>query len=268
MTTATIRKRSKDESPISDSCNTPSWLNDRLGRFDIDPASNLRSTVHAAWSYALEKGLDGTKLPWVGRGFLNWPYSDPEPFAIKAIEELRAWRCTELVVLCKTDPSTDWWALITQPIQFEGVDFELYPERWDFNERLQFDEPEELVAMRLKKRADAIALVESKPCPRDACFGRTGNMTRTSDGRTSYGPCATRNGTPHRERILAAGLKSIPSETTSNNFCSSIIHHRGLAPKLNLEDVATRWVRPVEERAIDYLKITGAVREIHGHASG
>lgn len=237
--TATIRKRRKDEAPISDSCNTPLWLNDMLGQFSTDPCSNDRSTVHADWSFSLEKKLDGLKLPWRDRAFSNWPYSDPDPWADKAIYELQLGRCTELVVLAKLDTSTDWWSTITQPIKFVDINFELEPEIWPFNKRLQFDEPPELVEMRIKKRREAIARVERVACPRDGCFGRTGG-----------GPCATRNGSPHLERIHAAGLKSIPSETTSNNFCSVIIHHRGKAPKLNLESVATRWVRPISDTAL------------------
>lgn len=33
-------------------------------------------------------------------------------------------------------------------------------------------------------------------------------------------------------------------EKSSTNFASTIIHHRGTAPPLQLEQVATRWVRP------------------------
>ena len=231
---ATIKRRTKDESPISDAICTPKWLNDRLGHFDIDPCSNSRSTVNAAWSFTLEKKLDGLRLPWRGRAFENYPYNDPWPWAVKSIEELRSGRCTELVILAKFDTSTDAWHMFTQAIEYAGIDFPLYPELWAFNERLQFDEPPELVEMRKAKRREAIERVESVACPRDACFGKTNG-----------GPCATRNGNPHPERIRAAGLKSIPSEKTSNNFCSAIIHHRGTAPKLDLEDIATRWIRPL-----------------------
>lgn len=234
--TATIRKRGRDESSISNSICTPKWLNDALGYFDFDPCSNDRSTVHAGITYSLEKKLDGLRMPWRGRGFVNWPFGDPLPFAEKAIFELREGSCTELVVLCKDDGSTEWWHTITQPIQYAGMTFELYPDMWRFKERLEYDEPPELVEMREKKRADAIARVYNTvpKCPRDTCFGQMGPGAI----------CNTRNGTPHLERIHAAGLKSIPSSTTSNNFCSVILHHRGSAPVLDLADVAVRWVRP------------------------
>lgn len=231
---ATIQKRTRDEAPISDAMCTPRWLNEKLGRFDIDPASNDRSTVNADWAYSLEKHLDGLKLPWRGRAFLNHPYGDPDPWMDKAIYELRSRRCTELVNLTKLDPSTDWWAVITQPIEFDGV--LLHPELWAFNKRLQFDEPIELVEMRKAKRAAAIHAVEETRCPREGCYAAAAPWHGVH--------CATRTGAPHLERAKAAGI-TIPSETTSNNFCSAIIHHRGRAPMLDLEEYATCWVRGV-----------------------
>jgi len=267
MTVATIRKRTKDESSTSDGCNTPAWLNRKLGHFNTDPCSNGRSTVSADWAFSLEKRLDGLKLPWRGRTFENWPFSDPEPWAVKSIHELMIGNCTELVTLCKLDPSTTWWAIITQPIVFDGL--ARFPDIWLFDRRVEYDEPEELIAMRDAKRRQAILRVEQELCPRDECLGK---------GMGQRGQqCATRTGAPHLERILAAGMKSIPAATTSNNFCSAIVHHRGDAPELTLDvrlsddDVlATRWVRPIEmlraRETIDKLQeqLAFAYHQIHG----
>lgn len=268
MTTATIRKRTKDESGTSDGCNTPRWLTRKLGRFATDPCSNERSTVQADWSYGLHKHLDGLKLPWRDRTFENWPFSDPEPWAIKSIHELTIGNCTELVTLCKLDPSTQWWAIITQPVVFNGC--ARFPDVWVFDRRVEYDEPPELVEMRDKKRREAILRVEQALCPRDECVGK--GMGRPGQ------QCATRTGSPHLERIQAAGMKSIPAATTSNNFCSAIIHHRGDAPVLNLDyrvsddDVlATRWIRPLEAARFAEAQVTRlekqlafAYHQIHG----
>lgn len=255
--TATIRKRVKDEAVISDGICTPLWLNQKLGRFDIDPCSNERSTVDAAWSYGLHKRLDGLKLPWRGRTFENWPYNDPEPWALKSIHELTIGNCTELVVLAKDDASTKWWGIITQPVVYAGSRYAMFPEIWKFHERIQFDEPDELIAMRERKRAEAIARVEQELCPRDECIGK--GMGRQGQ------QCATRTGAPHLERIQAAGMKSIPSKTTSSNFPSVIIHHRGPGGAvLDLDDVATRWVRPLEvERMLD-ARLPELYHAVHG----
>jgi len=169
--------------PLSDSYCTPRWLTGILPIVDVDPASNPRSTVRARRAYSLEKRLDGLKLPWAGSVFLNWPYSDPLPWAAKLIEELTSGRCTEAIVLCKLDSSTEWWHLLHS---FGS------PEMWTFDKRILFDEPPALVAARVKRFTEA---------------GKAGG------------------------------------EKSSTNFASTIIHHRGNAPVLPLDQVATRWVR-------------------------
>ena len=169
--------------PLSDSYCTPPWLTAMLPVVDTDPCSNPRSTVRAKRAYSLEKRLDGLALPWNGSVFLNWPYSDPEPWVLKLLEELEVGRCIEAIVLCKLDSSTAWWHLLNSYGK---------PEMWTFDKRILFDEPPALIAARLRKFAEA---------------GKPGG------------------------------------EKSSTNFASTIIHHRGTAPVLNLEQVATRWVR-------------------------
>jgi hypothetical protein len=171
--------------PYSDSYCTPPWLTQRLPMVDLDPCSNPRSTVRARRRYSLEMRLDGLKLPWVGSVFLNWPYSDPLPWAIKLREELASGRCTQAIVLCKHDSSTEWWRELVKGAT---------PDQWQFFSRIQFDEPKELVADRVAK-------------------------------------------------FVAEGKSAKSGEKSSNNFCSTIIHHRGQNAQLVLEDFADRWVR-------------------------
>jgi hypothetical protein len=128
--------------PLSDSYCTPRWLTAMLPLVDKDPCSNPRSTVRARRSYSLETKLDGLVLPWNGSVFLNWPYSDPEPWVLKLINELEAGRCTEAIVLCKLDTSTAWWRTLTGHGQ---------PELWMFDKRLLFDEPPALVEARIAR---------------------------------------------------------------------------------------------------------------------
>jgi len=132
--------------PLSDSYCTPSWLTAMLPQVDLDPCSNPRSTVRAKRTYSLEKKLDGLKLPWNGSVFLNFPYSDPLPWIMKLNEDLLAGRCTEAIVLCKLDSSTEWWQVLTG---FEQ------PELWTFDKRIQFDEPPALIADRVRKFTEA-----------------------------------------------------------------------------------------------------------------
>jgi hypothetical protein len=141
--------------PLSDEYCTPRSLTELLPQVQLDPCSNLRSTVKAKRTYSLEKKLDGLKLPWTGSVFVNWPYSDPMPWAAKTIAELDNGHCTDAIILCKLDSSTEWWKVITQRLSPNAI--EELPDTldlWLFNDRIQFDEPPELVADRIKRFAE------------------------------------------------------------------------------------------------------------------
>jgi hypothetical protein len=155
----TIAKRSQDERDLSDATCTPKWLADFLYKargnrpFDLDPCSNERSHIIAHWSFSLEKKLDGLKLPWRGEVFKNNPFSAPMLWQEKAVYELTLGRCTELVELCKMDPSTEWWGVIAQPIVAGGADWShreiVYtPDLWLFRDRIQYDEHPLLIEKR------------------------------------------------------------------------------------------------------------------------
>ena len=117
---------------LTDSYNTPKWIADRVGTFDLDPCSNDRTHIRARQTYALP--LDGLSLPWVGRVWLNPPYSNPLPWMEKLHNERAAGRVTESLVLVKLDVSPKWWHTLTNPAygRFDA---------WFFHKRLQFDPP-------------------------------------------------------------------------------------------------------------------------------
>ena len=135
--------------PASDTYCTPRWLTARLPLVDLDPCSNPRSTIRSRRSAMLERGQDGLALPWSGSVFLNWPYSDPLPWAQKLRAELEAGRCTSAIILCKLDTSTMWWDETIRPVQ--GV----WPEQWHPFTRIAFDEPPALVAARIARGGTA-----------------------------------------------------------------------------------------------------------------
>lgn len=82
-----------------------------------DPCTNERSIVRA--HRRLTAG--GLTLPWGVDGipddaYANWPYSQNDPWATKARAELDAARISELVILCMTASSTQWWrSLMIKP---------------------------------------------------------------------------------------------------------------------------------------------------------
>lgn len=101
----------------SDRWVTPGWLTALLGRFDLDPASNPRSTVQARRSYQLERGEDGLTLPWRGSVYLNPPYSAPLPWCERLVRHDGPW-----CALLKLDPSTRWWAtLMTDGVRWSAL---------------------------------------------------------------------------------------------------------------------------------------------------
>lgn len=115
------RKAKDHEGMSSDEyCSPPEIavpLFDFWGWTGCDPCSNERSIIKA--SVILTSG--GLVLPW-GRpriertAYANWPYSQNDPWAAKAIAELAAKRVAELVILCMTATSTLWWrSLMMQP---------------------------------------------------------------------------------------------------------------------------------------------------------
>jgi hypothetical protein len=135
----------------TDSWCTPKWLADLLGRFDLDPCSNERSHVQADVMLQLEPTIapentgsvlddmaalgkylkrrqgDGLAHEW-GRSstFVNPPYSNPLPWALKLRDHEGPW-----CALLKLDPSTRWWAALMDAsptvapfrkrIKFEGA---------------------------------------------------------------------------------------------------------------------------------------------------
>ena len=219
-TIATIRRRKRAETSLSDSACTPEWLCEMLPMVDIDPCSNPRSQVRARWAFSLEKGYDGKKMPWRGSVFENFTYSAPEAWVEKTQYELRIGRCTEAIVLCKLDTTTQWWH---QLIGFDtfaarGEPLADPPDVWTFDKRLQFDEHPNILEQRRQERM------------------------------AEYQARCAKAGKPPDPRRLN-GITGV----SSNNFCSAIVHHRSVVqrsngqwdrgPRLRLGAVATLWVR-------------------------
>jgi hypothetical protein len=110
-----------------DSWATPAWLTALLPEVDLDPCSNEHSTVRARKTYRLDRGEDGLVLPWVGSVYVNAPFSDIMPWAVKAGHEVRR-GCGFLV---NVDSSTAWWRELTSFLPYIFL----------FDRRIQFVPP-------------------------------------------------------------------------------------------------------------------------------
>jgi hypothetical protein len=112
-----------------DSWCTPPEITAALPLVDLDPCSNERSTVRAALQCWLSRGEDGLKVPWRGSLWINGPFSDLEPWAVKLDAE---WpQITACGWLCNTDSTTEWWRIVIQYL----------PLRLDLNDRTPFVPP-------------------------------------------------------------------------------------------------------------------------------
>lgn len=108
---------------------TPRWITDAVGRWDLDPCSNPRSTVQADETCRLDCGQDGLEhaalVAHTARVFINPPYSDVMPW-------VQAYRHTRFCFLLKFDPSTRWCEAL-----LEHTSVVLFPRRT----RVEFSPP-------------------------------------------------------------------------------------------------------------------------------
>lgn len=88
--------------------------------FDLDPATNAHSTVPAETICTGPKvgGADGLELAWWGNVWLNFPFSDPNPWVAKVLREadrmIEPPHPTEpaprsITILGPGDSAVAWW---------------------------------------------------------------------------------------------------------------------------------------------------------------
>lgn len=94
----------------SDHWETPAPVVEALeaefGRFDLDPCCRQES-AKAPRYYTPE--ADGLTNPWVGRVFLNPPYSKPAPWLEKAIAETSSGAAQLVIALLPASTDTRWF---------------------------------------------------------------------------------------------------------------------------------------------------------------
>ncbi len=116
---------------MSDSWNTPRWIADLVGEFDIDPASSPGSHIKAKRRLMLESGDDGLTAEWAGSCWVNPPYSKPLPWCERLRDHSGPW-----CALVKLDPTTRSWAAL----------MEIGPTIAPFRKRIRFEGPKAMTA--------------------------------------------------------------------------------------------------------------------------
>ncbi len=86
----------------TDDYETPEWIRE-IFDFDnwMDPCP-----LHRTY------GVDGLKIQWGKKSFVNPPYSNPLPWVEKAIKEHKEGRT--IVMLLRVDTSTKWFAKLVE----------------------------------------------------------------------------------------------------------------------------------------------------------
>lgn len=100
----------KPENWTSDCWATPLEIVQKLekefGVFDLDPCC-YPNTAKAKKFYTPAE--DGLSQPWLGRVFLNPPYSKPAPWLQKALSETACGNATLVVALLPVSTDTKWF---------------------------------------------------------------------------------------------------------------------------------------------------------------
>jgi len=79
-----------------------------LGTIDLDPCSNSFANPHTPARIHYTQEIDGLIQPWIGRVFVNPPYSDIQPFLSKAKAEFRDGNAKEILILVPARTDTQW----------------------------------------------------------------------------------------------------------------------------------------------------------------
>jgi len=80
--------------------------------FDLDVAAD---TINRKAKQYYDEGMDGLRMEWYGKVWCNPPYSEPEKWIRKAIEEAKRPEVKVIVMLLKSDTGTKWFHDLLMP---------------------------------------------------------------------------------------------------------------------------------------------------------
>lgn len=104
----------------TDECYTPpeyiTRARDVLGRIDTDPTSNEEANriVRARVIYTAERSGLRARVKWRGCVWFNPPYSDPQPFVEKLLQEYDAGHCVAAIALLNARPGSAWFQMLAR----------------------------------------------------------------------------------------------------------------------------------------------------------
>lgn len=114
---------------MGDSWKTPQWILDMFeGYFDPCPLND-------------NPVIDGLKIDWKDKTYVNPPYSKPLPWVEKAIEENKKGK--RIVMLLNVDTSTKWFRLLNEA----NAHFLWFAQRLKFSNKDSSPRPSMLVIL-------------------------------------------------------------------------------------------------------------------------
>jgi hypothetical protein len=96
----------------SDRYFTPRWIVDLVieqfgGIIDCDPCSDPLSDIPATHRFDAREGVDGLVKSWVGKCWVNPPYSDAQPWVLRAVQHAASGG--EVIMLINASTDTSYW---------------------------------------------------------------------------------------------------------------------------------------------------------------
>lgn len=130
MTDTLTERVQEDEELSSDEYYTPEYIidaaRDVLGEINLDPASCERAQDVVQADTYYDKEDNGLNRDWLGKVWLNPPFSKPQPFVMKLIDEYEAENIEAAIILVNNSTETRWGqALLSRyPVCFVGANGE------------------------------------------------------------------------------------------------------------------------------------------------
>ena len=84
------------------------------GEIDTDPCCNDINNPNVPAKVLYTEETNGLAHPWMGKVFMNHPYSDSKTWVPYAALQYESGNATEMVLLIKLDVSTRWWQSVAQ----------------------------------------------------------------------------------------------------------------------------------------------------------
>ena len=98
----------------NDDLQTPQFLIDALGPFDLDPCAGLNTTI-GKQNYCIDRDEDGLTLPWTGFVYCNPPFSQKEIWIEKMIAHNNG------ILILPERGSAPWFGPLAQSVGYYFV---------------------------------------------------------------------------------------------------------------------------------------------------